>query len=109
MKLEERLSLITRVESGASYESVAISAGIRADLLIKWHKVYRQKGVDGLKSLKRGKTSMKKKIQNKKTLDQMTLEEKVKYYEKKLEYLEAENEYLKKLEALVQTKKDLQR
>ena len=88
---------------------VALSAGIQSDLLIRWHKIYRQEGIDGLKSLKRGRPAMKKKPQIEKSLDQMTPEEKVKYYEERLEYLEAENAYLKKLRALVQRKQDLQR
>lgn len=52
---------------------------------------------------------MRKKPIIQKPLDQMTPEEKVKYYEERLEYLEAENAYLKKLRALVQSKQDLQR
>ena len=44
-----------------------------------------------------------------KPLDEMTPEEKNKYYEERLEELEAENAYLKKLRALVQKKQDQQR
>ena len=109
LSIEERIVLISRVENGESYSSVALSTGIQAGLLIKWHKIYRQEGVDGLKFLKRGRPKMKKKPQLEKSLDQMTPEEKVKYYEERLEYLEAENAYLKKLKALVQRKQDLQR
>ena len=109
LTFNERMQLITRVENGESYMHVALSAGIQSDLLIRWHKIYRQEGIDGLKSLKRGRPAMKKKPQIKKSLDQMTPEEKVKYYEERLEYLEAENAYLKKLRALVQSKQDLQR
>ena len=47
---------------------------------------------------------MSKKTYIEKSLDQMTPEEKNKYYEERLEYLEAENAYLKKLRALVQSK-----
>ena len=109
LTFNERMQLITRVENGESYMHVALSAGIQSDLLIRWHKIYRQEGIDGLKSLKRGRPAMKKKPQIEKSLDQMTPEEKVKYYEERLEYLEAENAYLKKLRALVQRKQDLQR
>lgn len=52
---------------------------------------------------------MRKKPIIQKPLDQMTPEEKVKYYEEKLEYLEAENAYLKKLKALVEERQDRQR
>ena len=107
--IEKRIELFVRVEKGESYQSVALSAGIQDSLLSKWHKIYRQEGIDGLKSLKRGRPTMKKKPQIEKSLDQMTPEEKVKYYEERLEYLEAENAYLKKLRALVQRKQDLQR
>jgi len=109
LSLENRIELFKRVENGESYQSVAFSVGIQDNLLSKWHKIYRQEGIDGLKSLRRGRTKMKKKPQAEKSLDQMTPEEKVKYYEERLEYLEAENAYLKKLRALVQSKQDLQR
>ena len=107
--INQRLELFIRVENGESYTSVARSVGVQENQLIKWHKIYRQEGIDGLKSLKRGRPTMKKKPQIEKSLDQMTPEEKVKYYEERLEYLEAENAYLKKLRALVQRKQDLQR
>jgi transposase-like protein len=101
LDIDQRLELIERVESGESYSSVAFSAGIGHDLLIKWHKIYTQSGMDGLKSLKRGKPSMKKKESvNKEDYDktrQELLEE--------LKYVRAENEYLKKLNALVQERK----
>ena len=109
LSFEERLQLIVRVENGDSYTYVANSVGIQESLLIKWHKIYRQEGIDGLKSLKRGRSAMKKKTQTEKSLDQMTDKEKIKYYQEQLEYLEAENAYLKKLRALVQRKQDLQR
>lgn len=107
--IEKRIELFVRVENGESYNSVATSAGIQDSLLSKWHNIYRQEGIEGLKSLKRGKPKMSKKTQIEKSLDQMTPEEKIKYYEERLEYLEAENAYLKKLRTLVQRKQDLQR
>ena len=54
LNTEQRLELIERVENGESYSSAALSAGIQDDVLIKWHKIYMEKGIDGLKSLKRG-------------------------------------------------------
>lgn len=109
LSIEKRLELFIRVENGESYGSVAHSAGIQNDLLIKWHKIYRQEGIEGLQSLKRGKPKMKKQSKQVKSLDEMTPEEKNKYYEERLEELEAENAYLKKLRALVQKKQDQQR
>ena len=99
----QRLELIKRVEAGESYGSAACSAGIQNELLMKWHKIYMESGIDGLKSLKKGRPSMKnnkpdsaKKEDSDKTKEEL-LEE--------LEYLRAENEYLKKLSALVQERK----
>ena len=103
MDVDQRLELIKRVESGESYKSVAFSAGIGTGLLIKWHKIYMESGVNGLQSLKKGrKPAMTKKPEtHKKTDSEKTKEELL----KELEYLRAENDYLKKLDALVQERK----
>ncbi len=100
----QRLELIKRVENGESYSSAARSAGISTDVLIRWHKICTESGIDGLKSLKRGrkpsmknkKTDFTKKKDSDKTKEEL-LEER--------EYVRAENEYLKKLSALVQERK----
>ena len=47
----------------------------------------------------------KKKKTCSKSYEEMTAEEKVKYLEKENLYLKAENEYIKKLRAIVQTRK----
>ena len=109
LTIDKRVELIKRVENGESYNAVALSVGIQADLLIKWHKIYRQDGIEGLQSLKRGRPKMKKEPKQIKSLEEMTDKEKIKYYEGRLEELEAENAYLKKLRALVQKKQDQQR
>ena len=104
LDLDQRLELIQRVEAGESYQSAALSAGIQDDLLAKWHRIYKEFGIDGLKSLKRGrKPSMNKKKADsaKKKDSEKTREELL----EELEYLKAENEYLKKLSALVQKRK----
>ena len=107
LSLDQKLELIKRVEAGESYSSVGFSAGIYSSLLGKWHKIYMESGIDGLKSLKKGRPSMKnnkpdsaKKEDSDKTKEEL-LEE--------LEYLRAENEYLKKLDALVQERKAQER
>ena len=101
LSVETIIELIERVESGESYTQVAYSAGRLPDLLIKWHKIYLQDGIDGLKSLKRGRKPMTvKKPKNNETKSEL---EKLK---EENEYLRAENEYLKKLNALVQKRKD---
>ena len=104
LSLDQKLELIKRVESGESYSSVGFSAGIYSSLLGKWHRLYKEFGIDGLKSLKRGRRpsmeKMAKKNKNKSELDRLREEN---------EYLRAENEYLKKLSALVQERKARQR
>ena len=101
LSVQTIVELIKRVESGESYSQVSLSAGRLPDLLIKWHKIYLQYGIDGLKSLKRGRKPMTvKKPKNDETKSEL---EKLK---EENEYLRAENEYLKKLNALVQKRKD---
>ena len=100
LDIDQRLELIRRVENGESYKSAAYSVGIGNDLLIKWHNIYLESGIDGLKSLKRGRPSMNKKKPNK-DKDKSELE----LLKEENEYLKAENEYLKKLDALVQKRK----
>lgn len=109
LSIEEKLILFTRVENGESYTSTANSQGIHEGQLIKWHRIYLEKGIDGLKSLKRGSKPMKKNTaDNSKLLENMSNEEKLKYYQERNKYLEAENEYLKKLDALVQKRENRQ-
>ena len=98
------LEMIRRVEEGESYRSVALSNGIQGNLLSKWHKIYNEHGIDGLKSS--GKKGRPPKMPNKpkpengpKTVDEL---------ERENEELRAENEYLKKLSALVQGRKGRQ-
>ena len=99
----QRLELFRRVENGESYNSVACSVGIGPGLLIKWHKIYMESGIDGLQSLKKGrKPAMTKKPKTSKKKDSEKTKEELL---EELEYLRAENEYLKKLSALVQERK----
>ena len=90
------IELIKRIEKGESIQEVGISVGRQISLVSQWYRIYRQKGIDGLKSLKQGrKKKMKKpsKDRTKSELEQLREEN---------EYLRAENEYLKKLRALIQ-------
>ena len=96
-----KLEMIRRVEEGESLRSVALSSGTLGSLLSKWHKIYKERGVDGLKSS--GKKGRPPKMRSKpkppdgpKTVDAL---------ERENEELRAENEYLKKLSALVQGRK----
>jgi len=101
LNIDQRLELIRRVENGESYSSVALSVGIQDSVLIKWNRIYTESGIDGLKSLKRGRPSMNKKRPVNKEDSDKTKEELL----EELEYVRAENEYLKKLSALVQERK----
>ena len=56
--VNQRIKLFKRVENGESYTKVANSVGIQEGLLIKWHNIYLQNGIEGLKYLKRGKKKM---------------------------------------------------
>ena len=101
LDINQRIELFERVEAGEEYQSVAISVGIQPGQLIQWHNIYLETGIDGLKSLKRGRTPMNKKQSIKKDDSKKTKAELL----EELEYLKAENEYLKKLDALVQKRK----
>ena len=103
LSINQRIELFNRVENGESYKSVSLSAGIQTGQLVKWHKIYKEKGIDGLKLLKRGRSSMtksKKEVDSKDPKD-MTRKELL----EALEMATIENEYLKKLSALVQKRK----
>ena len=99
-----KLEMIRRVEGGESYRSVAFSNGIKGDLLSKWHKIYKEHGIDGLKSSGRKGRPPKMKSKPKPPSGPKTADE----LERENEELRAENEYLKKLSALVQGRKDRQ-
>jgi transposase len=103
LDISQRIELIERVQNGESWTSVASSAGIGCDLLIRWGKIYEESGIVGLQSLKRGKKPvMQKKTKSpKKENTEKSKEELL----EEIEYLRAENEYLKKLNALVQKRK----
>ena len=104
LSIDQRIELFQRVESGESYKSVAYGARIEDDLLAKWHRIYLEKGIDGLKSLKRGRNPMPKKkveIDINKADEDKTKEELL----EELKLARIENEYLKKLSALVQKRK----
>lgn len=100
LDIDQKLELIRRIKNGESYKTAAYSVGIEHSLLIKWHRIYLESGIDGLKSLKRGRASMNKK-KPKKDKDKSELE----LLKEENEYLKAENEYLKKLDALVSKRK----
>lgn len=100
---EEKKKLIYEVINGKSINEVAINAGLLPSTLSNWFKIFREKGLQGLKLLQRGRPST---MNNKKKNPEKpkNKDEYIKELEAKLMYIEAENEYLKKLQALIQKK-----
>jgi len=108
LKLEDKLIAIRRIENGESINSVAYSLGRQESSLSKWYKQYLQGGIDGLKSNSRKGRPPKVKKESKQEEKVLTPEEEIKKLKEELEMAKLENEYLKKLAALVQTRKDQQ-
>lgn len=100
---KDKMNMIQRIIDGESICEVACSNGIKGYLLSKWYKIYQESGADGLKLDRRGRPP--KMVKTSKTSNEPKTKEEL---EKELEYLRAENEYLKKLNALVQKRKDRQ-
>lgn len=106
LSLEEIIECVERVINGESMSSVASSIGRQETQISTWYTIYLQRGIEGLKSMKKGRPpTMKAK---EKDVESLSLEEQNKNLKKRLELLEIENEYLKKLAALVQKRKGQQ-
>lgn len=87
-----------------SITSVAIDVGLSSEgSLINWIKKYKENCYNVIEKKKGRKSKTMTKI--KKAKNSSTAEEKIKDLEREILYLKAENEYLKKLDALVQKKK----
>lgn len=94
---------IKRVLNGESINSVGTELGINpCTTLASWVKKYRENGYT-IVERNRGKPHMKKSSTNKK--ENLTQEEYLKQLEQENLELRIENEYLKKLDALVQSRK----
>lgn len=100
----QRFDLVAKVLAGDSLRNVAKNAHIDSGLLYQWVKKYREKGMDGLKCLRKGRPSKEEFSINimpkKKTKLTPTEKEELKLLKERNKYLEAENLYLKKLRAL---------
>ena len=85
-------------DSNSSAAQVSYKYNIGVDLVMKWYRIYTEKGPQYLDIDSRGRSNMRKikKETNKKPL---TREEEL---EKRIKMLEMENDYLKKLQALIQ-------
>jgi len=97
---------VARVLSGeASAQQVSIELGLRSKgTLHNWIKNYKENGYNIIER-PRGRSAMTKKPKNNIPTEQLSAEEKLKQLEKENLYLRAENEYLKKLDVVVQKRK----
>ena len=102
--VEQRFELVTKVIAGDSITNVAKNAHINQGMLYQWVKKYREKGMNGLKCLKKGrppKGGFSINVMPKKKIKLTPTEkEELKLLRERNKYLEAENLYLKKLRAL---------
>ena len=102
--MEQRFEVVAKVLAGDSIANVAKNAHLNPGQLYQWVKKYREKGMDGLKCLKKGRPSKEGFSTNimpkKKVKLTPTEQEELKLLRERNKYLEAENLYLKKLRAL---------
>lgn len=100
----QRFELVAKVLAGNSIKGVAKDAHINAGQLCQWVKRYREKGMEGLECLKKGrppKGGSSVDIMPKKKIElSQTEQEELKLLRERNKYLEVENLYLKKLRAL---------
>lgn len=102
-KLEYKIKVLEyKEENRLSYLQTAIHFNIPHESVIKRWEVARDRSLKKcIGEIEQGKTNMKKQVKNQdkdKTKEELL---------KEMELLRAENEYLKKLEALIQEKKDI--
>lgn len=101
---EQRFELVSKVLAGNSVNSVATNAHINYSQLYQWVKKYREKGMNGLECLRKGRPSKEEFSINimpkKKVKLTPTEQEELELLRERNKYLEAENLYLKKLRAL---------
>lgn len=101
---EQRFGLVAKVLAGDSIANVAKNSHINKGQLYQWVKRYREKGMDGLKCLRKGRPPKEgfpiSVMPKKKTKLTPTEQEELKLLRERNRYLEAENLYLKKLRAL---------
>lgn len=101
---EKRFTLVAQVMAGHSLQHIARINHINPGQLYQWLRIYREKGVDGLQCLRKGrppKNGLSLEIMPKKITKLPPSEkEELELLRKRNEYLELENQYLKKLKAL---------
>ena len=116
---EKKLSIITPVLMGEiSKKQQATSYGVRPSSITQWIERYRKDGLEGLKSCKPGRKPKIMPIisEKKEDTDKTVAEDNQEDLKKKVEELEHENlllhaelDYRKKLEALVEKRRKLER
>ena len=98
--VEFKLGAITRYEtSECSYQQLALELGLtNPSMIAKWRRQYREKGIEGLRSHKRGRPVMKKDDRNQlpksSTKDEPLDASSREALENRIKDLEAENELL---------------
>lgn len=98
--------ITTMLSQGLSQSETALKFNISSPALIShWHKAYRQEGISGLTSKRKGRTAMSKPFIIDKPDDEKTLAE----LKRENEYLRAEVAYLKKLDALLREQEQASR
>lgn len=106
--IEDKLKILSYMnEYGTSIRETDAIFNISSHAtLLKWEKQFQERGIDALKSTKKGRLQMKK--DGKKKADQETqTEESMESLQEEINRLRMENAYLKKLNTLVQNKERL--
>ena len=116
---EKKLSIITPVLMGEiTGRQQAIRCGVRPSSIVLWIKRYRKDGLEGLKSCHPGRKPKNMPVisEKKEETDETVAEDNQEDLKKKVEELEHENlllhaelDYRKKLEALVEKRRKLER
>ena len=116
---EKKLSIITPVLMGEiSKKQQATSYGVRPSSITQWIERYRKDGLEGLKSCKPGRKPKNMPVisEKKEETDETVAEDNQEDLRKRLKELEHENlllhaelDYRKKLEALVEKRRKLER
>ena len=116
---EKKLSIITPVLMGEiTGRQQAIRCGVRPSSIVLWIKRYRKDGLEGLKSCHPGRKPKNMPVisEKKEDTDKTVAEDNQEDLKKKVEELEHENlllhaelDYRKKLEALVEKRRKLER
>ena len=103
LSADKKFEYVARILAGESFRTVAFEARVGIGTIYQWTKTYKTKGYDGLKLLKKGRSSKEPIMSKDDKTKKLTKSEKEELIilRKQIEYLKAENAYLKKLRALI--------